>query len=40
MSNKAIADASAITRFSLYMLPRYAPIAGLVTRLAANVADT
>jgi len=32
--------ASAITRLSLYARPRYAPIAGLVTRLAANDADT
>lgn len=39
-SRSAIADASAITRLSPYKLPRYAPIAGLVTKLAANVADT
>ena len=39
-SNKAIAEASHITKLSLYILPRYAPRAGLVTRLAANVADT
>lgn len=39
-SRIATNDASAITRLSLYARPRYAPIAGLVTRLAANEADT
>jgi len=39
-SRTATNDASAITRLSLYARPRYAPIAGLVTRLAANDADT
>ena len=39
-SSRAIAVANQTTRFSLYASPRYAPIAGLVTRLAANVADT
>ena len=39
-SSAATTVASATTRPSPYMLPRYAPIAGLVTKLAANVADT
>lgn len=40
ISRRAMAVARAITRLSVYILPRYAPSAGLVTRLAANVADT
>jgi len=39
-SRIATNDASAITRLSLYARPRYAPMAGLVTRLAANDAET
>ena len=39
-SRTAMAVARATTRLSPYTLPRWAPIAGLVTRLAANVADT
>jgi hypothetical protein len=36
----AMAVASATTRFSLYASIMYAPSAGLITMLAANVADT
>jgi hypothetical protein len=36
----AMAVASATTRFSLYTSIMYAPSAGLITMLAANVADT
>ena len=39
-SNNEIAVARATTTESLYVVPRYAPNAGLVMRLAANVADT
>lgn len=39
-SSTATAVASHITSVSLYNLSKYAPIAGLVTRLAAKVAET
>lgn len=39
-SKMAMAVASATTRFSLYASIMYAPSAGLITMLAANVADT
>lgn len=39
-SSKAIAVATATTRFSPYVFIMYAPRAGLMTKLAANVADT
>lgn len=40
MSARAISVATRTTRLSPYQADRYAPMAGLVTRLAANVADT
>jgi len=40
ISSNAMAVASHTTKLSLYRFPRYAPMAGLVTRLAAKVADT
>lgn len=40
MSRMAMAEASQITKFSLYKSCKKAPMAGLVTRLAAKVADT
>lgn len=40
MSARAISVASRTTRLSPYQADRYAPMAGLVTRLAAKVADT
>lgn len=40
MSSRAIAVARITTRVSPYAADKYAPIAGLVTRLAAKVADT
>lgn len=39
-SKMAMDEASQMTKFSLYISCRNAPIAGLVTRLAANVAET
>lgn len=40
MSARAISVATRTTRLSPYQADRYAPMAGLVTRLAAKVADT
>lgn len=40
MSASEISVASSTTRLSPYQADRYAPMAGLVTRLAAKVADT
>lgn len=40
MSARAMRVASRTTRLSPYQADRYAPMAGLVTRLAAKVADT
>lgn len=40
MSKIAIEAANQMTTFSLYMSCRNAPMAGLVTKLAANVAET
>ncbi len=40
MSARAINVATRTTRLSPYQADRYAPMAGLVTRLAAKVADT
>lgn len=40
MSSRAMAVARITTSVSPYACDRYAPMAGLVTRLAANVADT
>lgn len=40
MSASAISVATRTTRLSPYQADRYAPMAGLVTRLAAKVADT
>jgi len=40
MSARAMSVASRTTKLSPYQADRYAPIAGLVTRLAAKVADT
>ncbi len=40
MSSIAMAEARTTTRLSPYTWLRYAPMAGLITRLAANVAET
>ena len=40
MSATAITVATSTTRLSPYWADRYSPIAGLMTRLAAKVADT
>lgn len=40
MSASEMSVASRTTRLSPYQADRYAPMAGLVTRLAANVAET
>jgi len=40
MSSRAMAVARITTNVSPYATDRYAPIAGLVTKLAAKVADT
>lgn len=40
ISARATSVATSTTRLSPYRADRYAPIAGLVTKLAANVAET
>ena len=40
MSSRAMAVARTTTKLSPYTRPRYAPMAGLITKLAANVAET